>query len=112
MGLLESAILSLCVGSTGQANQACTNAIKAGSKQSGFEQMTESYEQHQTKQFEYGAYSVMGKNNAQIAGGTLWLANAAVTKKASLGLPTLGLCDKLSVEANHSESKLVFRWFW
>jgi hypothetical protein len=112
LGLIESTILSICMSASGQANLACTNAVQAGAKQSGFEQMTNSYESHQVRILEEGTYSYMGRENAEIAGGTLWLANAAVTRKASLALPNFGLCDKLSTEVNRDSARLVLRWFW
>lgn len=112
MSILESALLSLCMSSSAPTNSACTNALQAASKQSGFEQMADSYEGHQTMIYEKQAYSIIGKDNAEFIGGTAWLANAVVTKKASLPLPTFGFADKVSVDINANESKLMFRWFW
>ena len=110
MSLLENAILSLCMSASSQTNLACNNAIQAGAKQSGFEQSTEAYERQEALYYESGSYNALGKTNAEAIGGTLWLTNAIVSKKASIGLPTLGLCDRLALEANGNESKLVFKW--
>ena len=96
--------------SSSQTNLACTNAIQAGAKQSGVEQSMDAYEHQQTLYYEYGSYNTLGKSNAEAIGGTLWITNAIVSKRASVGLPTLGLCDKLAIEANSNESKLVFQW--
>jgi hypothetical protein len=112
MGLLESAILSICMSSSGQARLACSDAMQAGAKQTGFEQMTESYERRETMYYESGTYNFMGQQNAEIAGGTVLVANAVATRKARVGLPTLGLCDNLSVETNGKESKFIFKWFF
>jgi hypothetical protein len=112
MGLLESALLSLCVGSTGQANLACNNAVQAGSKQSGFEQVTTDYENHQMKLYEKDADSWLGKDNANTVGGAAWLGYAVATRRARIDLPNLGLCDKISLEADRNESKLVLKWIW
>lgn len=112
MSLLESAILSLCLSHSAQTNVACKDAIQAGAKQSGFEQTMDTFEHRETLYMESGVFSTMGKENAEIVGGTLWVANAAATKRASLSLPNLGLCDNLALEANNKESNLMFKWFW
>jgi hypothetical protein len=110
MGVLDSLIVFSCVGLAGQQNDACNKALVAGSKQSGIEQTTDTYENHQLKLLEKDAYQLFGENAVNVVGGTAWVTKSLVEKKASFGLPNMGLCDKLVTEINQNEAKLVFKW--
>lgn len=110
MAILESIIVASCVGMSGQAQDACNKALQAGSKQSGMEQSFDSYEQHQTKMLEQTAYDWFGKDAVGVVGGTVWVGKAVAEKKASVGLPSFGICNKMSAEVGQKASQLVLKW--
>ncbi len=112
MGLLESAVMSVCMGASGASGQACDKAVEAGTKQSGYEQMVDRYENHQVKLLEGKAIDWFGRDAVTTVGGTVWLTKTIIDKKASIGLPTLGVCDKLVAQVNTTEALLVFKWIF
>lgn len=110
MGLLDSLIVFSCVGLSGQQNDACNKALTAGSQQSGITQTANTYESNQMKMLETDANKWFGQDAVTAVGGTAWVTKSLVEKKASIGLPNLGICDKLSTEINSNTAKLVFKW--
>lgn len=110
MAIISSLITVSCIGLSGQNNDACTKALEAGTKQSGIEQETDTYESNKLKYLETGSYNVLGKENAQVMGGTIWLTKMIVDKKASINLPNLGICNSLTTQIDTTSAKLVFKW--
>jgi hypothetical protein len=110
MSILDSLIVFSCVGLSGQQNTACNKALEAGSQQSGFQQTVNNYEGHELKIFEKDAYDWFGRDAVDVVGGTAWVTKSLVEKRASVGLPNLGLCDNLVTEVDRNTAKLVFKW--
>jgi hypothetical protein len=110
MGLLNSLIMTACVGLSGQSKEACVKGLQAASKQSGVEKRADSFESHQTKIIENAAYDYVGKDAVQAVGGVGFATQSVVSKKASIGLPNLGICSKMSLEVNQNTQKLLLQW--
>jgi hypothetical protein len=110
LAILESLIVAGCVGLSGQQNDACQKALTAGSKQSGLEQTTGSYENHESNLWLSRANDWFGKDAVGIMGGAGWLAKSAIERKASFGLPSFGICNSVKFEFNQSAEKLIFQW--
>jgi hypothetical protein len=112
MGLLESAVFSVCIGSTGAYNTACHKAVEAEENQSGFSQTTNAYENHQLRLVEKDADEYLGADTVGVIGGLTWIGKSISAKKATFGLPNLGICSKLVAEVNEHEARLIFKWFF
>lgn len=98
------------MGLSGQSNDACTKVLTAGAKQSGFERMANTYEFKQSKELEKEAYEWFGNDAIKVMGTAAWASRAISERKVSVGLPNLGICDRMSFELGSSASKLVFDW--
>lgn len=105
MALLDSVIMTACMGLSGQSNDACTKALQAGSKQSGVEQNVGTYETHQTKILEYKAYDWFGKQAVGVVGGAVWLGKSVSEKKASFGI-----YGPLHMDVGQKLTQLVLKW--
>jgi hypothetical protein len=110
LALLDSIIATACIGLSGQGHDACVKGLQAGSQQTGVQQSVNSYESKQTKMLEQTAYNWVGKDSASVVGGVAFVGKAAVDKKASLGLPNLGICSKMSLEVGSKASQLLLKW--
>src|SRR5271165_237244 len=105
MALIDSMILTACMGMSGQSNDACQKALTAGSKQSGVEQNLNLYESNQTKNLELKAYSWFGKEAVGVVGGAVWLGKSVSEKKASFGL-----YGPVSMDVGQKLTRLVLKW--
>lgn len=112
MGLIDTLIVTSCVGLSGVQQDACNKALEAGSKQSGISQTMNTYEKHELNSLQDGAINYLGKDTVNVLGGMGWLTKSLVEKKASFGLPNFGICDKLTTEINTNTTKLVFKWMF
>lgn len=110
MALLDSLIMSACVGLSGQSNDACQKALTAASKQSGVEQSANTYEQHKLNYLQSGAESYFGKDTVAAIGGVGWATKSAIERKMTFGLPNFGICNSIKFEFNSNVEKLVFQW--
>ncbi len=105
MGLLDALIATSCMGLAGQQNEACEKALQAGSKQSGFDQMANGYENNQLKYLQDNANYFIGKDKIETIGAIGWLTKAAVERKAAVGLTRT-----LSLVFDMKTGQLVIRW--
>lgn len=105
MAILDSLIVASCIGLSGQQNTACTSALQAGTKQTGIEQSTNSYERRNVKKLEGKATDWFGKDAVGFVGGTAWAAKVAIEKKASFGITR-----NISAEISKDLTQLVLRW--
>lgn len=105
MALLDSMILTACMGLSGQSNDACVKALQAGTKQSGVEQNVNSYETRQTKGLEYKAYDWFGKQTVGVVGGAVWLGKSVSERKAAFGI-----YGPLHMEVSEKLTQMVFKW--
>ena len=105
MALLDSMILTACMGMSGQSNDACQKALTASAKQSGVEQSVNTYEKHQTKSLEYKAYDWFGKQTVGVVGGAVWLGKSVSEKKASFGI-----YGPISMDVGQKLTQLVLKW--
>jgi hypothetical protein len=110
MAILDTLIMSACMGFSGQANDACQKAFTAGSKQTGLEQQANSYEQSRLQYLQAGAENFFGKDALTAIGGVGFVTKTVVERKASVGLPNFGLCNSLKFEFNSNTEKLVLQW--
>lgn len=105
MALLDSMILTACMGMSGQSNDACVKALQAGTKQSGVEQNVSIYEKRQTKNLEYTANDWFGKQAVGIVGGAVWLGKSVSERKAAFGI-----YGPLHMEVGEKLTQMVFKW--
>lgn len=105
MALLDSMILTACMGMSGQSNDACVKALQAGTKQSGVEQNVNTYESRQTKGLERTAYDIFGRSTVGVVGGAVWLGKSVSEKKASFGI-----YGPLHMEVGQKLTQMVLKW--
>ncbi len=94
---------------SGQGQMACQKAFEAGGKQSGIEKIADSKEKEITKNVEQTAKDFFGSSFDMVAGIAL-IVNTVSKKQATVGLPNLGICDSMRLQAGIDESKLQMEW--
>lgn len=110
MGILTSAITSICMGITGAGQQACLNGLNAGTKQTGMDHSIDAKEQQEIRLLNEDAYETFGPNGVKIIGGTLYLVKVAQDRGVTVNLPTLGLCDNFTSLAGIDNYSLRLEW--
>lgn len=140
MGLIDSLIVSSCIGLTGPAQDACNKALIAASKEpiagveikciaiteeekvfckkleekkeppQTIESIMNSSEQKYTKKAEVTVRSYIGDTTFDYVGATVFVARSISSQSVGFGLPTLGLCDKAHVDVGSSNSLLKLEW--
>jgi len=93
-----------------QSHDACVKGLQASAKQTGVEQRANTIEKEQTRNLENVAYEYVGKDNAQIVGGMGFATKSVIDKKAYIGLPNLGICNRMSLEVDQNTQKLLLQW--
>lgn len=110
MSLVDTLIISSCIGLSGPQKEACDHALLAGAKQSGVEASVNKMESKTTKKLANGAKEVLGKTSVDVVTGTAILVKAAADKAATIKLPTLGMCTSAVLKVGHEQSLLSVEW--
>lgn len=108
MGLLDSLIITSCIGLSGNAQDACNQALIAGAKQSGIEQNVNEVEKKYSSKADREARELLG-NSYNFVGSTVFVAKSISDKAVTLGLPTFGLCNSLKAKISDNPS-LNMEW--
>jgi len=111
MELLTPLLISVCIGTSGNYNPACKKAVEATYVQIGYKSDVNSF---QSGAIEYGK-----KKETTIFGDNVTLVNtvvltgvAAKTKKATIPLPNLGICNSASTTIKQNSAGLTLGWSW
>lgn len=111
MSLLGSIIVSVCVGTApGSYPTACSAALDAGTRQSGFDKDFETVERNGSR---YGTYLYeenVPENAKPFLGSLVFLAKTAIDRRVDVPLPTLGVCDKVVTELTPSSAIISMKW--
>lgn len=110
MGLVDSFIVSSCIGFTGQAQDACNKALLAGMRQSGIESTMNTMENNTSQKAENTARHYLGGTAVNYISASVFIAKSVASQSVSFGLPTLGLCNSFDVSIGASSSILNFGW--
>jgi len=110
MGVLDTLIVTSCMGLSGMQQDACNKALIAGSKQTGIETTVNTAEDKTTKVLDKGARDYLGDTNVNVVAGTAFVAKTIVDKSATVNLPTLGLCNSVTASVSHEKSLLSLQW--
>ncbi len=112
MGLLDTLIVTSCVGLSGASQDACNKALTAGAKQSGIEATANNTEQKITKAADKDAKELLGTGTVNVVAGTAFLVKSVASKSAVLNLPNLGICNTMTININQQQSLLNLKWMY
>lgn len=110
MGVLDTLIVTTCLGVSGPSNQACNKALEAGTKQTGVESQVDSLETKTTKMAEKDAKQYLGETSVFLLTGTAMATKAVIDKSATVKLPTLGICNSITANVGPQKSLLSLMW--
>lgn len=110
MGVIDTLIVTSCIGLSGVQKDACEKALIAGSKQSGIEANMDKAESKMTKNMEKDAKEYLGDTSVKVVTGTAIVAKTLVDKSATLKLPTFGLCTSITAHVGQEKSLLSLEW--
>lgn len=112
--LLGSAIVAVCVGASGQAYEACTHAIDAGTRQMGIRQQVDSAEDNTVNYVNdrvvNRVVNSLDKEDLLILGAAGFVYKTAMDRKLVLKLPTWNLCDSLVNEISPVSYGIKIQW--
>lgn len=108
--VMTAMITSMCIGLSGNVQEACTKALEAGSKQTGIEHGVELMQKNAEIKADRQAHYLLGDKGMEIAGGGVFLIKTAVDKSVQFALPTFGLCDRII--NNVGTDKYSMQMFW
>jgi len=94
----------------GTYNQACSNAINAGGKQTGIEKDLNNVESYAGKQARLIAEDQVGREGVSLVAGGAFVINAAATQRFIVNLPTYGWCSSLKTEYRPSLYRITIQW--
>jgi|ERR1035437_11110982 hypothetical protein len=110
MGLIDTLIVTSCVGLSGMQRDACNKALTAGSKQSGIENNMDTAEKKTLKNIERDSRDTLGNTTVDVIAGTAIVAKTVADKAATVKLPNLGICNTMVLKVNHEKSLLSLEW--
>jgi hypothetical protein len=110
MGALSNAILSVCLGSSGNTNDACTHAVEASQQQMGIEQNLNTLEDKTNKKVNQEAKEDIGESGIKVVGTGAFLVKSAVDKQITVQIPNAGVCDSMTSEIKADSYKLNLQW--
>lgn len=109
--LFSSAIIAFCTATApGQYNNACTNAVDAGTRQAGIRQDFDAAEKQTVNYLNHKVSKMTPKTLQEVVGASVFLYKTAQDKRVQFGLPTMGMCDSLSNEITPSSYVVTFKW--
>jgi|ERR1035437_183238 hypothetical protein len=110
MGLIDTLIVTSCVGLSGIQQDACNKALTAGTKQSGIEANVDHEESKMTKKLDISAREYLGTTTVNVVAGTAIVAKTIADKAATVKLPNFGICNTMVLKVNHEKSLLSLEW--
>jgi hypothetical protein len=140
MGLIDSLIITSCVGFSGPAQEACNKALLAAAKEpvigiethcaaitpedkkickeiessreapKSFESVVNDSEQKYTKKAETKVRNYIGDTTFDYIGASVFVARSISSQSVAFGLPTLGLCDRAHADVGTANSLLKLEW--
>lgn len=110
MGIIDTLIVTSCVGLSGMQQDACNKALTAGSKQSGIENNMNTAESKTLKNLDKDSRETLGNTTVDILAGTAIVAKTVADKAATVKLPNLGICNNIVLKVNHEKSLLSLEW--
>jgi hypothetical protein len=139
MAILESLIISGCVGLTGDVQLACQKSLQAAiketvttptgcvalteedkaackkiehvpPKQASLESIANSAEEKYSKKAESTVRYMVGNTTFDYVGATAFAVKTVQDKSVSFGLPTLGLCNNAHVQVGQDKSDVRLEW--
>lgn len=110
MSLLGSAILTVCMGATGNYQPACNNALEQTARTTGFDKNMDTFERQSSVYADKLAEEELGEDGKSYLGSTLYLVRVAVDKRVTVNLPTMGWVDQAQSQLTPTSFMLTFRW--
>ena len=110
MSIIDTLIVTSCVGLSGMQQDACNKALTAGSKQSGVESTVDRAEGKTLKNLENSSRATLGDTTVNVIAGTAIVAKTVADKAATVKLPNLGICNTIVLKVNHEKSILSLEW--
>ena len=110
MSLLGSAILTICMGATGDYQPACNTALEKTAETTGFDKSVDYFEQRSTRYADRLAEEELGADGKSYLGSTLYIARVVVDRRVTVNLPTMGWVDQAQSQLTPSSFMLTFRW--
>lgn len=110
MGIIDTLIVTSCVGLSGMQQDACNKALTAGSKQSGLENNMNTAESKTLKTLDKDSRETLGNTTVDVLAGTAIVAKTISDKAATVKLPSFGLCNSIVLKVNHEKSLLSLEW--
>lgn len=108
--LFGQAIVAVCIGTSGQYNQACNKAVDATSQQIGFRQQVDKTE-------DVSNHLLMSQGERTLGHAAMWtLGVGAYAYKANrekavvFKVPTLGVADSVTNRVTPNSYGLNFQW--
>lgn len=110
MALTEMFIVAACMNTPAMYNNACNKAADAGTRQVGFRQQADTFEDLTTKFVDKEAQSLIGKKGVSLVGTGMFLYKVNSDKKLKVDMPNFGLCDQISTELATDSQLLRLQW--
>lgn len=109
MSILDTLIISSCIGFSGSQQEACSKALVVAAKQSGIETNINNAENRMSQKLDKSIRAIIG-NNVDVVVTTAIVAKMAVDKSATIKLPTFGMCSSAMAILGQQQSSLNFEW--
>lgn len=110
MGLLSSMIVTVCMGSDGTSQSACSYALDASARQIGITQNMSEFEQRNLRIVDELAEHQLGKNGKSIASGMIFIIKSAADRQIIIPIPTGGIADNIQSHFRADSAVISFKW--
>lgn len=109
-GLSSTIIIAACVGAQGTANQACVNAVDAGTRQMGIRDTVDQIETNTVRYLDSEVQKQLNQDQLSALAIAGFVYKTAKEKKLTVNLPTLGVCDSVKNEITKNSYSLTLQW--
>lgn len=110
MSLLSSMVVTFCMGTSGQTNVACNNALNATAQQTGIDKDVITIEQNATRWGDNYVDSKFGQTGKETLGGFLFVLKTASDRTLVIPIPTAGLVDSFQTQLKPDSAMITVRW--
>lgn len=110
MALMSTAIVAICMGAQGSYNQACNNALDAGTRQAGIRQTADMVESKANDMANKSAEKMIGKEGMSMIGTGAFIFKVARDRSLIFKLPTLGLCNSVTNHITPTSYDITLQW--
>jgi hypothetical protein len=110
MSLLANIIVGVCVGTSGNVRDACTNTLDAGSKASGFDKQVEVIEHRGDKWANKYAETALGDDGKTAAVSILFIAKTLSDRSVDVPLPITALGERMIAKFQPDLVSIGIRW--